>query len=145
MDTKKKKKFGIKKILLIVLILVAFFSIFTLYKKLTKGNKKSEVEEVKKEDEIQTKEFDYTLYDNKSDLYKELFGKLKEELTKEEINDEEYAKIIAQLFAVDFYSLSEKTTSTDIGGLDFVYEGIKENFVLKASDTIYKYIQSRTS
>ena len=142
MDTKKKKKFGIKKILLVVLILVAFFSIFTLYKKLTKGNKKSEVEEVKKEDEIQTKEFDYTLYDNKSDLYKELFGKLKEELTKEEINDEEYAKIIAQLFAVDFYSLSEKTTSTDIGGLDFVYEGIKENFVLKASDTIYKYIQS---
>ena len=142
MDTKKKKKFGIKKILLIVLILVAFFSIFTLYKKLTKGNKKSEVEEVKKEDEIQTKEFDYTLYDNKSDLYKELFGKLKEELTKEEINDEEYAKIIAQLFAVDFYSLSEKATSTDIGGLDFVYEGIKENFVLKASDTIYKYIQS---
>ena len=143
----RKKESGnkvslIKKILLVVLVLIIIISAFKLYKSLTSGKKNTEPEEAKKEDQIQTKEFDYTLYDNKSDLYKDYFAKLKEELLKDEVNDQEYAKIIAQLFVTDFYSLSDKTTSTDIGGLDFVYEKIKDNFVLKASDTIYKYVQS---
>ena len=63
-------------------------------------------------------------------------------MLKDEVNDEEYAKIVSKLFVVDFYSLSDKVTSTDVGGLDFIYEKIKENFVLKATDTIYKNIQS---
>jgi hypothetical protein len=132
----------VKKILIVVLILIALISFFIVYRKLTKKEPKQVVEEVKEVDTIQTKEFDYKLYDNKSDLYQELFSKLKEELIKEEVNDEEYAKIIGQLFVADFYSLSDKATSSDVGGLDFVYENIKENFVLKATDTIYKYVQS---
>jgi uncharacterized membrane protein len=138
----KKKKFGIKKILIIILVIAIIVSAFLIYKKLTKKDNNKSVEEVKKEDVIQTKEFDYVLYDNKSDLYKDYFSKLKEELLKDVVNEEEYAKIISQLFVVDFYSLADKATSTDIGGLEFIYEGIKENFVLKASDTIYKYVQS---
>ena len=141
-EEKKDKKISIKLILLIILVLAVLVSAFVLYKKLSNKDKKPEVEEVKKEDEIQTKEFDYTLYDNKSDFYKEYFAKLKEELLKDEVNDEEYAKIISQSFVVDFYSLADKTTSTDIGGLDFIYENIKTNFVEKAADTIYKYVES---
>ena len=140
--SKEKKKFGLKKLLIIVLIIAILASIFLIYKKLTKKDSDSGVEEVKKEDVIQTKEFDYTLYDNKSDLYKDYFADLKKELLKDEVDDEEYAKIISKLFVADFYSLAEKTTSTDIGGLDFIYENIKDNFVLKASDTIYKYVES---
>lgn len=135
-------KKNLKKKLAIVLIIVSIICFLFVFFKVTKKEKTQEPEEVKKEDEIQTKEFDYTLYDNKSDLYKEYFGKLKEELLKEEVNDQEYAKIISQLFVTDFYSLDDKLTSTDIGGLDFLYEKIKENFVLKATDTIYKYVQS---
>ena len=135
-------KKNLKKKLAIVLIIVSIICFMLVFFKVTQKEKTPEPEEVKKEDEIQTKEFDYTLYDNKSDLYKEYFGKLKEELLKEEVNDQEYAKIISQLFVTDFYSLDDKLTSTDIGGLDFLYENIKENFVLKAIDTIYKYVQS---
>lgn len=135
-------KKNLKKKLAIVLIIVSIICFMLVFFKVTQKEKTPEPEEVKKEDEIQTKEFDYTLYDNKSDLYKEYFGKLKEELLKEEVNDQEYAKIISQLFVTDFYSLDDKLTSTDIGGLDFLYENIKENFVLKATDTIYKYVQS---
>lgn len=131
----------VKKILIAVLILVAILSFGFVYYKLThKASPK--IDEIKKEDEIQTKEFDYTLYDNKSDLYKDYFAELKGELLKDEVNEEEYAKIISKLFAVDFYSLKDKVTSTDVGGLDFIYENIKENFLLKATDTIYKNIQS---
>ena len=132
---------NVKKILVLLLVIVAIASFGFVYYKLT-HKPSSKVDDAKKEDEIQTKEFDYTLYDNKSDLYKEYFGNLKDELLKDEVNDEEYAKIISKLFIVDFYSLSDKVTSTDVGGLDFVYEKIKDNFLLKATDTIYKNIQS---
>lgn len=135
-EKKKKKKIAI--VLIIVAVLLLAFGTY----KITHKGKSEPVGEVKKEDEIQTKEFIYTLYDNKSDLYKEYFKKLKEELTKDQINEEEYAKIISELFAIDFYSLEDKRTSTDVGGLDFIYEDMKDNFVLKATDTIYKYVES---
>ena len=135
-----KKDF--KKIVIgIVVVLLVVIGAFFAYKLLHK-EKKPVVEEVKKVDDIQTKEFDYVLYDNKSDLYKKFFAKLKEELLKEVVNEEEYAKIVSELFVIDFYSLSDKITSTDVGGLDFIYEEMKDNFVLKATDTIYKYVKS---
>ena len=133
---KNKKKYIV--IGLIVLALILFGT--TWY--LISNKEAAPVEEIKKEDDIKTNEFDYVLYENKSPLYKEYFAKLKETLLKDEVNEEEYVKILSQLFVVDFYSLSEKKTSTDVGGLDFIYEDIKENFILKATDTIYKYVES---
>ena len=133
---KNKKKYIV--IGLIVLALILFGVTWYLI-----SNKEAvPVEEIKKADDIKTNEFDYVLYENKSPLYKEYFAKLKETLLKDEVNEEEYVKILSQLFVVDFYSLSEKKTSTDVGGLDFIYEDIKENFILKATDTIYKYVES---
>ena len=61
----------VKKILIVVLILVAILSFGFVYYKLTHKSS-PKIDEIKKEDEIQTKEFDYTLYDNKSDLYKRI-------------------------------------------------------------------------
>ena len=132
----------VKKILAIILIVLALSLFVAAYFTIKNKSTKKPVTEVKTVDNIKTKEFDYVLYDNKSELYKEYFGKLKEELTKEEIDEEEYAKLVAELFAIDFYSLKDKKTNTDIGGLDFIYENMKENFVLKAADTIYKYVES---
>ncbi len=138
---KKKNKITRLIALFLVLLAVILFA-FAFYKSTKKEKKEPVMDEAKKVDDIQTKEFDYVLYDNKSDLYKEYFSKLKEELLKEEVNEEEYAKIVSQLFVIDFYSLSDRKTSTDVGGLDFIYEGMKENFILKATDTIYKHVES---
>lgn len=132
----KSKLIPILIIAAIILFVIAFF----LMK--NNGKKEKPVEEVKTVDNIKAKEFDYTLYDNKSDLYKEYFKKLKEELLKDNVNDQEYAKIISELFVIDFYSLADKKTNTDIGGLDFIYPDMKENFIVKAEDTIYKYVES---
>ena len=38
--------------------------------------------------------------------------------------------------------LDSKLTNQDVGGLDFIYSSIKENFKLNAVDTIYKYVKS---
>jgi hypothetical protein len=132
----------LKKYLLIAIAVLAFILLAYCGYKMLNKEKKPVKDEVKEEDTIQTKEFDYVLYDNKSEIYKEYFKKLKEELLKEEVNDDEYAKIISELFVIDFYSLADKRTSTDIGGLDFIEEEEKENFVLNATNTIYKYVES---
>lgn len=129
----------IMKISIVAGIACFVIAIFLL---IPKKAKQEPVEQVKVEDKVETKEFNYTLYDNKSNLYKEYFQELKEELTKDIVNEDEYAKILAKLFITDFYSLEDKRTSTDIGGLDFIYEEMKENFILKAQDTIYKNVKS---
>ena len=46
------------------------------------------------------------------------------------------------LFLIDFYTLSNKITNQDIGGVQFIHESFQENFKQKASDTIYKYVKS---
>lgn len=131
-----------KKTIIMVSIVAAIICFVVAIFMLPKKTQQEKVEEVKVEDKVETKEFNYTLYDNKSDLYKEYFQELKDELTKDIVNEDEYAKIISKLFIADFYSLDDKKTSTDIGGLDFIYDEMKENFILKAKDTIYKNVKS---
>jgi len=130
----KKVKLGIILIVTIVLAIIGGYMIF--------GNiEKSEPLPVIKEiDNIE--KFGYVLYDNKSELYKTYFEQLKETLNQEEVNEEKYVEILASLFVIDFYSLNNKVTNTDVGGLDFIHEQALETFRLKAQDTIYKYIES---
>lgn len=96
--------------------------------------------EINKLDNIE--KYEYSLFENKSSLYKEYFEELKVILNKEELEELEYAKAIGKIFAADFYSLDEKITNNDIGGLDFILPSIVENFSLKASDTIYYHVQN---
>jgi len=132
----------IKKYLIICLIVLVILVSIILFIKFNDNSSKKVMDEIKEVDTIKTNEFDYVLYDNKSELYQEYFKKLKDVLLSEEIDDLEYAKTISELFVIDFYSLEDKKTNTDVGGLDFILDDIKENFTLKATDTIYKYIES---
>lgn len=130
----------IKKIIAVLLIIFAISSLSLAGYLIYKSISKEESKELKELDNIE--KYGYTLYDSKSELYKQEFKNLKTILNSEQINEEEYAKSIAKLFAIDFYSLSDKKTNTDIGGTEFMYPSIKENFILKATDTLYKYVES---
>lgn len=85
--------------------------------------------------------FGYTLQESNTDVYKKEFDNLSKVLNQKEINFEEYAKSISKLYIIDFYTLSNKVSNTDIGGLEFIYPMYINNFKLKAKDTIYKYIE----
>lgn len=85
--------------------------------------------------------YGYTLKENDTVIYKDEFDNLSKILNKKEVNYEEYAKSISKLFIIDFYTLSNKISNTDIGGLEFIYPEYVDNFKLKAKDTIYKYIE----
>lgn len=88
------------------------------------------------------KEYGYTLKSNKSKAYKKEFNNLAELLKKDNVDEEEYAKELTKLFVLDFYTLSDKVANTDVGGTDFVHTDAKNNFLEKAEDTIYKYVEN---
>lgn len=128
-----------KKLLKFMIFFLIIFSIITVYLLQTKKNNE-EKKEIAIVDNIE--KYGYTLYDNKSEVYKNKFNELKEVLNQEEVNEEEYAQVLSELFAIDFYNLNNKVTNTDIGGLEFIHPIAKEEFTLAAKDTIYKYVES---
>ena len=92
-----------------------------------------------------TIKFGYTSYKRDTKLYKDTFDSLGKVLDKETIDYEEYAKYLSELFIIDFYTLDNKNDKNDIGGIQFIYDDLKDNFILNASDTVYKYIKNITS
>ena len=133
---KLKKK--VKRIILIVLVVVLLILVgLFIYNKVS--NKKSPKEE-KIVNEVE--KYGYKLKENKPTKYKKMFEELKKILSEENVNEEDYVKKISEMFIYDFYSLSDKTAKTDVGGVDFVYPGVLENFLLNAQNTYYKYVES---
>lgn len=132
---KLKKKFVVLMVLIFILIVLVTGLI--LYVKFHK--KPDVVIEAKVVNEI--KEYGYVLENNKTELYKDLFDKLVDVLKEEKVDEEEYAKIISQMAVIDFYNLDNKTSKNDIGGTQFIREENVSNFVLQASETVYKYVE----
>lgn len=134
---KLKKKVKVTILVIFILLLVGVCAFFG--NNMFSSNKK-EVKEVKVLKKID--KYGYELKDNKTKEYKRLFEELSEILNSDDVDEEEYVSKISELFIYDFYSLKDKVAKTDIGGVDFVLEKVKENFSLNAQDTYYKYVES---
>lgn len=139
---KKQKKSKKKKIVLIIIIIMMILggAGYYGYDKFIKKDTKKEVKVIKK-----INNFGYKLEENKPKLYKKYFNELDDILTQDEVNYDEYAKIVAKLFITDFYTLSNKTSKNDIGGLDFIKDSMKDNFIDEARSTFYRYIKINSS
>lgn len=85
--------------------------------------------------------YNYTLDDRDTELFESLFQDLKKNLEGNEIDEEAYAKSLASLFIVDLYTLKNKVSKYDIGGLEYLYENAINSFRSKALDTIYKTVE----
>ena len=134
---KKRRKLKKKVVVLIVLIIIALFSItgLVLYNTFFSKSDNS----VKVVDEIPG--YGYTLQDDQPKIYKELFKELAEVLSKDSVDEEKYAKLISQMAVIDFYNLDNKVSKNDVGGVQFIRAKNIDNFVLEASETVYKYIE----
>lgn len=121
--------------LLIVIVLIPISILFSFV--LNKTEKET------LEIESKTSKFGYVSYIKDSSYYKEEFNNLIKILDEKEVNKEEYAKSISKLFIIDFYTLNNKVSSSDIGGLQYVHEDLKDNLILNASNTIYKHIMTK--
>lgn len=148
MKNKNKKKnknlFKNKKFWLIICsIALLYFIGGIVYVNLDRRN--SSVKNNKNVDKgISIKDFDYILYEDDIDIYKAEFKKLKKNLESSNINYTEYAESISKMFVMDLYSLEAKKNMYDVGGVQFVYPDIRDNYKLNVSNTLYKYMKDNS-
>ena len=131
---KLKKK--VKVILIIAIILIVAGLGFLAYESLQPKN----VRTATVENEIE--EYGYTLKSTRNDRYKEMFQELKDILSEDPVDEEAYLEQVSKMFIMDFYTLNDKLANTDVGGIVFVHTNAKTNFLEKAEDTVYKYVES---
>lgn len=136
MAKSRRKTKKITKLLILVLIIALIIGGYILYDKVL-SNKPTKVKTV---DEIP--EYGYKLTSNKPKEYINMFQELKDILSKETVNYEDYASKISEMFIYDFFSLDYKKVKTDVGGVDFIHPAIVENFVNAAEKSYYKYIEN---
>ena len=134
-----KKGKTIRNIIFVIILLGAIaYSGYNMYRGLnsTPGN----VKKVQTIDNIDT--FDYTLNDNATKYYKTLFNELKKILSSEPVDEKEYAQKVSQLFISDLFTLDNKLTSSDIGGLEYVYKDFRDDFISFAQTGMYASVKS---
>lgn len=141
---KMKKKYKITLIIIATFIIVCILG-FILFLFVLKPQKEEEPP-ITNTATITNKieGYDYTLDDRDTTLFEELFKELKENLESSEINEEEYATTLAKLFIVDLFTIDNKTSKYDIGGLEYLHADAKESFRSKILDTIYKTVEDNS-
>lgn len=133
-----KKKYKILLIVIIILIVLIVASIIVL----NVFNNSSPAEPVKVVDSID--EFGYTLDDRDTELMKSTYNELKNVLTQDEINYEDYAEVLAKLFVIDLFTMDNKVNRYDVGSTEYVYPDSVDNFKTNVEDTIYKTMENNS-
>lgn len=131
---KKNKGIGVIIIFIIVGILLFGYLGYRVKNDFFKGSER------KKLDSIGL--YGYTLSKNDIDIYKTYFKELSKVLNEKTIDYNEYAKLISKLFVIDLYTLDNKLASTDIGGLEFLHNDLKDNFKENMGSTLYNFVES---
>jgi len=86
--------------------------------------------------------YGYYLNNNATKVYKQYYRQLESELKDSKVDEESYVTLLSQLFTIDFYTLSNKLTNQDIGGIQFVASSLQDRFKVEASNSIYKYVRN---
>lgn len=129
---KLKRKYVVRRLVLLFLVLGIF--VFAINQVFFKNDKIEVVSQID--------DYPYYLENNATKIYKKYFRELEKELEDLKVDEENYVSLVSQLFIIDFYTLSNKVTNQDVGGVQFIHSSIQDNFSLKATDTIYKYVES---
>ena len=130
-----------KKILLVLVIILVIVSLgigayFFFFK--NPVVEELSVPEVKIMNKIEG--YEYTLDERDTELFKEKFNELKSLLESENFSEEEYVNLVSELFIIDLYTIDNKISKYDVGGLEYVYEPAKDSFKSTVMDTIYKTV-----
>lgn len=132
-----KRKYKVTLIVIVVLVIIIIATVsFVLL------NKKPDAKPVKVVDSIDN--FSYTLDDRDSELMKTTYDELKETLSSKEIDYENYAKLIAELFVIDLFTMDNKVNRYDVGSTEYIYPDSVENFKTNVEDTIYKTMENNS-
>lgn len=130
--------------ILILLLIILFFIIVGLGAYYLFFKKEKVEEPPKNEIKITNtiEEYGYNLEDRDTTYYKEKFEELKALLNEEGFNQEEYIKLVSELFIIDLFTIDNKISRYDVGGLEFLYSDSKESFKTVAQNSIYKTVEN---
>lgn len=134
----------IKKTALVFCIILFIYFIGGIIYSFIDKEDKAKKELAKVDNGITIKGYNYILYEDDPDIYKEEFEKLKENLESDKIDYEEYAKSISKMFIIDLYSLNLKKNMYDVGGVEFIYPDAVDNYKLNVQNTLYKYMEDNS-
>ena len=132
---KKNKKLKVKRGKVLAVILVLGFVTFLFF-----YNSRVKLQVVTTVAEIDN--YQYKMESNTTRIYKKYFKELEHELEDNKIDEENYASLVSKLFVIDYYTLNNKITNKNIGGVQFIHSNLRSSFIEKASNTMYKYIKS---
>ena len=135
-----KKKLDIFVIILFILIGIALFGYtgYVAYNSLLKPPVVTK--------ELRSLElYGYTLKDKDTKLFSDTFKELEGVLNEDSIDYSKYAELVSKLFIIDVFTLNNKLTGTDIGGLEYLHKDLKENFKENMGATLYKNVESNLS
>ena len=137
---KRVKKNSLKKLFFCIVFVALIMLVYYVYDSFFKD--KNGVTAPKIVDEIKLKSINYVVNENDTKLFKKNFEELKKVLNEKKIDNKKYAETISKLFVVDFFTLSNKTSKNDVGGVQFVYSSYKSDFVDYARDGMYKRVNN---
>ena len=132
---RRRRKVKIGRIF--ILIFLALLILALGYLALNKTDNKASVKKTRKISKIDG--YGYSLREDATDYYKKLFKKLSKVL-EDNPDYDEYSSLVSQMFVCDFFTLSNKSSKNDIGGVEFVYSAYKDDFEKYAMNTMYKSV-----
>lgn len=139
----KNKKINKNRLFYFAVIVIAVIIVVVTSVKVVFDFFVSDDREIQSKKELDNLElYGYTLDDADTPLYKTYFDELKDILEMEELDYEKYANSLTKIFIVDFYTLNNKITSSDIGGVEFIHKDMVDNFVMHAGDTMYNHVKN---
>lgn len=125
-------------IIIVVISLIGVSSYFLLVPQEQSENEATDIN-------TQTIEgYGITISDSDTELYRTEYEKLRENLTSDNIDYDDYAESVAKMFIIDLYTISTKTNKYDVGGVEFVLPDGQENYITNVTDTIYNYVENNT-
>ncbi len=130
-----------KNILTFIAFLIIIFTGLAIYTFLIKKDVKEKIE-VNVVDEI--KDYGYSINSLDSKYYKELFEQLKTILKADEIDKEAYAKVVAELFVVDLYTIDTKVNKYDVGGDQYYHADKLYMYKKKVVETFYELVKDNS-
>lgn len=129
----KKTKLKKGRVLAVILLIGVISGLFYL-------KSRKELQVVSVVSEIDS--YNYYMESNATRIYKKYYKLLENELKDNKVDEEKYAQLVAELFAIDYYTLNNKVTNKNIGGVQFIHSNLKDKFISDSSNTVYKYIKN---
>ncbi len=130
---KRKYRKILAGLILVTIILVAATLVIRIFFSGSKDTKVKVLDAVKN--------YDYVLEERDTALFKETYNHLKANLKSKDIDYTAYAADLAQLFIIDLFTIDNKLSKYDIGGLDYVYPDSQDNYKLNVENTLYKNVE----